>query len=51
MDVKFSQNGKYFAIMEEIGNLLIFDYSSATPSKIATIDTKSQASRASGFYT
>jgi WD40 repeat protein len=49
MDVKFSPNGKYFSIMEEIGNLIIFDYSSSTPSKIATIDTKSKASIALAF--
>lgn len=49
MDVKFSPNGKYFAIMEELGNLIIFDYSSSTPAKIATIDTKSKASIALAF--
>lgn len=37
--VKLSGNGKWAAAMEELGNLLIFDYSLATPALVHTIPT------------
>jgi WD40 repeat protein len=49
MDVKFSPNGERFAIMEEFGILLIFDYSVSPPKRIAQIDTRSNASLALTF--
>ena len=49
MDVKFSPNGERFAIMEEFGILLIFDYSVTPPVRIAQVDTRSNASLALTF--
>lgn len=37
--VKFSSDGKKIAGIEEFGNLLIFDYSTATPTLISTLST------------
>lgn len=36
--VQFSANGSHFAVMEELGNVLIYDYSGATPVLAHTID-------------
>ncbi len=49
MDLKFSPNGKYFAIMEEFGKLLIFDYEGTQPAVISQINTKSGASLCLAF--
>jgi WD40 repeat protein len=49
MDVKFSPNGERFAIMEEFGILLIFDYTVNPPVRIAQVDTRSNASLALTF--
>jgi WD40 repeat protein len=37
--VKFSSNGSYIASVEELGNILIFDNTGATPVILDTIDT------------
>jgi WD40 repeat protein len=37
MGVGFSSDGKYMAAIEEMGNLVIFDYTPATPDSINTI--------------
>lgn len=49
MDVKFSPNGERFAIMEEFGILLVFDYTVNPPKKIAQVNTRSNASLALTF--
>ncbi|TAE88101.1 MAG: T9SS C-terminal target domain-containing protein [Bacteroidetes bacterium] len=49
MDAKFSPNGERFAIMEEFGILLVFDYTISPPKRIAQVDTRSNASLALTF--
>ena len=49
MDVKFSPNGERFAIMEEFGVLLVFDYSITPPQLFAQLDTRSNGSLALAF--
>lgn len=37
--VKFSSNGKYLSTLEELGNLIVFDYEKDTPTHIFTVQT------------
>lgn len=47
--VKFSSSGKKIACIEELGNLLIFDYSTATPTLIKTLNTGTSGAFALDF--
>lgn len=47
--VQFSASGSHFAVMEELGNVLIYDYSGATPLLTHTIDMGISASYSLDF--
>jgi WD40 repeat protein len=47
--VKFSSSGKKIACIEEMGNLLIFDYSTTTPSLIKSLNTVTSGAFALDF--